>query len=277
MAIAPTPFRFHYEPEDASNELDAYDAGQALYGISRSLAIITHYVLNGKVIKQGPALSGAKVFVRPPQRGSFESLLSIVPFMGDVAQQLPAHIATHFLYDLAKLLYRRCAGLSGSPSTEELEKLLKQAPGDVDALSDAIDEDVVRFHRPFEGPVTILNIYGGTNHFGSFNHVTYANAKARELGREREGVFGEIASYNGNTDTGRIWLHDEQRTVAFKRDRTLKRLPQADRGLLSWSLDQYVNHKEGTLQLFGRGLRNREGQLKMIFVTEVTAPTLRAS
>jgi hypothetical protein len=270
MAQAPIPFRFSYEPEDESSRLDAYDAGQALYGISRSLAIVTHYVVHGKVIKQAPALSGAKVVVIPPQPGSFQFLLDIIPMAAAIAKDVPAHIAAHFLYDLAKLIYRRCTGLRDAPETTELSDLLRRAPGDVDALTDAIDEDVIRIHRPFEGPMTVLNIYGGTNHFGDFNHTTYAYAKARELGDAGEEFVGDVASYNGNTDTGRVWLPEEQRTVGFKRDRGIKRLPQPDRMLLSWSLDEYVNQRNGTILLTGRGLRNRERQLKIIFVTNVS-------
>ncbi len=59
-------FRFNYEQRDKSEVLDAYDASQALYGMSRSLSIVTHYALNKQIIKQGPALKGARILVVPP-------------------------------------------------------------------------------------------------------------------------------------------------------------------------------------------------------------------
>jgi hypothetical protein len=43
MSASTIEFRYVYHPERDVSELDAYDAGQALYGISRSLAIVTHY------------------------------------------------------------------------------------------------------------------------------------------------------------------------------------------------------------------------------------------
>jgi hypothetical protein len=269
--MSPIRFRFIYEPEDDSDELDAYDAGQALFGISRSLALVTHYVVNGKVIKQAPSLSGARIMVVPPRAGSFEFLIQILPAIVDFAQQVAPSIAANLLYDLTKLLYRRSSGLSDVPETSELQELLRRVPGDIDAVNDAVDEDIVRIHRPFEGPVTILNIYGGVNHFGNFNRSTYEYAKARELGPGEETFTGNVASYNGNTDYGRLWMPQEQRTVAFRRDRTLKKLPQSDRALLSWSLDEYVNGREGAVQLIGRALRNREEKIKMMFVTGVNS------
>jgi hypothetical protein len=269
MAEAPIWFRFVYQPENESNALNAYDAGLALYGIGRSISIATHYVTNGRVIKQAPSLDGARVLVAPAQPGSFE-FPTLVEIISVVAPGLATGVVGNLLTDLVKLLYRRGAGLTDQPQDPHLQNILRRSPGDIDALNDAIDEDVVRIHRPFEGPVNVLNIYGGSVHIGTFNHSTYGYARARELGRDNEEFYGNVASYNGNEDSGRIWLVDEQRTVGFRRDRSLKHLPQEDRKLLSWSLDQYVNGQDGNLILKGRALRNREGKLKVIFLLSVS-------
>jgi hypothetical protein len=270
MAIAPIPFRFVYQPADKSNALDAYDAGLALYGIGRSISIATHYVTTGKLIKQAPSLSGARVLVAPPRAGSFEFATLVDIATSTIASGLAIGVAGNLLTDLVKLLYRRGAGLKDAPQDPHLQSILRRSPGDIDALNDAIDEDMIRIHRPFEGPVNVLNVYGGTVHIGSFNHSTYEYARARELDKDQEEFYGNVASYNGNEDSGRLWLVDEQRTVGFKRDRTLKLLPQEDRQLLSWSLDQYVNHENGNIILKGRALRNREKKLKVIFLLGVS-------
>jgi len=264
-------FRFVYHPDDRPHELDAYNAGQALYGISRSLSIVTHYMANGHVITQAPALKGAKLFVRPPKAGSFEFLVTVIPW-AEVGMGIGASIAAAVLYDLTKLVYRRASGLSERPETERVNQILRERPGDIDALNDTTDTDVVRWHRPFEGAVINLNIYGGQNNFGTFDRSTFEYAKAREVGRSAEKFVGSVASYNGNADTGRIWLQSESRTVAFKRDRSLKSLPDLDRRLLSWSLDQYVNHRPADIALIGHALRNREEKLKEVFVLSVDSP-----
>jgi hypothetical protein len=204
-----------------------------------------------------------------PRAGSFELLIAIVALAGNMAQQIPPSIAANALYDLAKLVYRRATGQKDSPETSYVSELLRRVPGDIDAINDALDQDIVRIHRPFEGPVVKLNIYGGTNFFGSFDHQTYDFALARELGQRVEQFIGEVASFNSNTETGRLWLPAEQRTVAFRRDQSLKRLREGDRRLLSWSLDRYVNKNDGTVFLSGYALRNRGGKLKIIFVTRV--------
>ena len=271
MALAPIQFRFVYQPTDKSNALNAYDAGLALYGIGRSMSIATHYVTSGRVIKQAPSLDGARVLIMPPQPGSFAFLTLIE--IASVASGLALGVAGNLLTDLVKFMYRRGAGLTDQPKDSQdshLQGILRRSPGDIDALNDAIDEDMVRIHRPFEGPVNVLNIYGGTVHIDTFNHSTYAYTRARDLGKGREEFHGNVASYNGNEDSGRLWLVDEQRTVGFRRDKSLNHLPQEDRQLLSRSLDQYVNGQDGNITLKGHALRNREGKLKMIFLVSVS-------
>jgi hypothetical protein len=102
--MAEAEFRFIYESEDGSNNLDAYDASQALYGISRSLSILTHYVLHRRVIKQAPSLEGAKVLIEPPRPGSFDFIIPIItdPDVRAVA----GAFAAHFLYDSCEINHR---------------------------------------------------------------------------------------------------------------------------------------------------------------------------
>ena len=55
-------FTLSYEGEAADLSLiDFYDVAEALVGFERSLAITTHYVLNGSVITQAPSLKGAQI------------------------------------------------------------------------------------------------------------------------------------------------------------------------------------------------------------------------
>src|ERR1700709_1118781 len=61
-----------------NNALDLYDAGQALVGFHRSLALTAHLVLNNQIITQATALKGAQILSMPPQSGSWTSTAVIV-------------------------------------------------------------------------------------------------------------------------------------------------------------------------------------------------------
>ena len=261
--MATLPLRFSYLPDDGTHALSAYDAATALYGISRSTAIVAHYVANNKIIKQAPSLKNVQIFVRPPQPGSFEFWVDIAPAVG-------LGLATNFLSDLLKYLYRRASGLKELPKTPELSEVLYTKSGEIDSLSDAIEEDVVRIHRPLEAKnVQIFNIYGGTQHFGSFNGTTYDYAKTKTRGSIDEEFIGNVASLNANTINGRFWLADEERTIGFNQDKDTK-LPKKERGLLAWSLNEYANGRSGHIKIVGIPLRSKQGLLKRVFVKSVS-------
>jgi hypothetical protein len=49
-----------------------------LIGFQRSLAITTHFVINGTVITQAPSLKGAQILALPPEEGSWRLTAAIV-------------------------------------------------------------------------------------------------------------------------------------------------------------------------------------------------------
>jgi hypothetical protein len=196
------------------------------------------------VIKQAPSLEGAKVLLEPPRIGSFEFIVPIItdPDVRGVAQSLTASM----LYELVKIVYRRLAGRSETPSSAEMRVLEHQARGDLDALSDSINEDMVRIQRPLISDDARYNIIvnGGAVNIVNLDRDTYDFARTKVLGDNEEEYFGEVRSFNGSTIQGRFWIESEERTVGFTKNKTT-RISDSVRQTLSWSLDQWVNEREG--------------------------------
>lgn len=262
--MPPTDLEFSYEPAGGGSELDAYDAGKALSGIARSVSLVAHYVVNEEIIKQAPYMRGAKLLLKPLKQGSFVFSFDM-KFLSSTPSSRSSINA--LFNDTLQFVYARAVGKAEQATSSWLQGILRTRPGDLDALNDAIDADVVSIHRPFEGDVTRLLIQDLFGQIAIFNHATYEFVVTERLVPDVQAFVGNIASYNGNTDGGRIWIAAEGRTVPFRRDRDLRAIDQGDRRLLSWSLDQYVNKKDGTIRLMGKSLTNREGKLKMIFAT----------
>jgi hypothetical protein len=264
-------FRFQYVPTDGGHRLSAYDASQALYGISRSISIISHYALTEKIKKQAPTIESVEVLIEPPRRGSLEFIVPVIEAATDPSTRSGAislSLAAGFIFEGVKYFYRRLTGQSEKIENARLSALLRQKPGDVDAIADTIEDDIIKIHRPFEGPVTVLKIYGGHNHFADFNKVTYDFAKTKERSTNVEGFIGNVASLNAITFHGRFWVNSEERTVGFREDQFTK-LGRQSKQILSWSLNEYANGRPGTIKLAGYPLRSRQGMLKMIFVTKI--------
>ena len=271
-------FKFTYHPRGDSHVLPAYDAAQALYGIARSLSITTHYALNGRVIHQAPSLKNARVLVTPPRAGSFEFIVPIVDLVTsrEVVQQVTAGVivgagglAGKLIYDLTKLIYRRATGQPEKNTSDEVARLQREKHGDIDALTEIINQDIQRIPRPFLGAnVTYLNIYGGENHIGGFDQKTYDYAKTKVLGDKPEEFVGNVASFNANTFNGGLWLKEEGRVIAFSKDRS-SIVKDEERALLAWSLSEYAHGRSGVLRIRGISLRSKQDQLKRIFVVSV--------
>lgn len=265
-------FKFTYHPRGGAHALSAYDAAQALYGIARSLSITTHYAVNGRVIKQATSLTNAKVLVTPPRAGSFEFIVPIVDLVTsrEVVQGTISTVAGGLILGLAGLIYRRATGQPEQKLGEDVAKLQRERHGDIDALTETIDQDIQRIHRPFLGAgVTHLNIYGGENHICIFDQKTYDYAKTKILGDKPEEFVGNIASFNANTFNGGVWLKEEGRVIAFKKDRSTS-IKDEERALLAWSLSEYAHGRSGMLRIEGIALRSKQRQLKRIFVMSVT-------
>ena len=271
--MADTEFRFIYKPADGSNSLEAYDASQALYGIARSLSILTHYTLHRKIIKQAPSLDGARVLVTPPKVGSFEFIVPIIQVISDPANAAAVSqgLASSFLYDLTKTVYRRLAGKSEKTSSPEMQTLSRHASGDLDALADCLSEDVVRIQRPIisdNRKTYNIVVNGGSMSIVDFDRNTYDYAKTKVLGDEEREFFGYVRSFNGGTVQGRFWIEDEERTVGFSLNKTSNVSPSARR-VLSWSLDQWVSKLKGFTFIKGYPLVSKTGLLKHVFITSV--------
>jgi hypothetical protein len=264
-------FKFTYHPRGDSHVLPAYDAAQALYGIARSLSITTHYALNGRVIHQAPSLKNAKVLVTPPRAGSFEFIVPIVDLVTsrEVVGGTVSTVMGGLILALTKLIYRRATGQPEQNTSDEVARLQREKHGDIDALTEIINQDIQRIHRPFLGAnVTHLNIYGGENHIGVFDQKTCDYAKTKVLGDKPEEFVGNVASFNANTFNGGLWLKEEGRVIAFSKDRS-SIVKDEERALLAWSLSEYAHGRSGVLRIRGISLRSKQGQLKRIFVISV--------
>jgi hypothetical protein len=271
-AMAETSYRFRYHPREGEQVLDAYDASQALYGIARSLSILTHYTINQTVIKQAPALRGARILVEPPRAGSFEFLIPILSLNAPTSLVGAAvfGLGINFLHDLTKTIFSRLSGKNENPTTETMREVLRRAPGDVDALSDAVEEDIVRIQRPIVNNVVNINITGGSHHIINLDHDTFDFAKTKVLGEGPMEFEGHVRSLNGSTVAGRFWVDNEERTVGFSVDRSVVKLPPDQRGLLADSLRDWVNGNGGSIVIRGTPLTSKQGLLKHIFLTRVS-------
>lgn len=265
--------RFTFKPRSRQHTLDAYDASVALYGIARSASIAAHYVVNQRIIKQAPSLRGARVLIAPPAAGSFEFIVPIFLALADpgVQASLTQNVFSNFLYDIMKNVYGRLTGSKEKPETEELKSIVRSKPGDLDAIADSIEEDVVRIHRPMSNDNSVqfnIAVKGGDVNIVNFDRSTFEYAKTKIISGTSSEYFGHVTSSNSNTIQGRFYLEEEERNIGFSVDKDSK-ISAAQRRVLAWSLNDWVNNMMGHVRLTGYPLTSKSGLLKHVFITGV--------
>jgi hypothetical protein len=217
--VAEITFRFRYDPQDGATTLDAYDASQALYGIARSLSILTHYTVNNSVIKQAPSLRRARVLIEPPRHGSFGFIVPIMASLVDPSTPLGAltlGMGAIYLVDLTKIVFSRLSGKTERPTTDAIADLARTKPGEIDALSGAVEEDIVRIQRPIVHNVNNIYISGGSHPIINLNAETYDFAKTKVVGDDQQNYEGHVTSFNGSTVSGRFWVARWRGPSAFR-------------------------------------------------------------
>jgi hypothetical protein len=216
--------------------IDFYDVSQALLGFQRSLALTTHLALNGEIITQAPSLKGAKIFVSPPEYGSWKVNAYIVMGLtglyqlGTAPKDTPIGHVVYSLYDymISETLgghvdYDKTLGEIYEKAKRNKLPLKEITESQADALVEKCSAAVREMHRPIAITGTAksagVGVRIGQNTFPihtALNFSSYEYMLETRQSLESERVIGRISSYNSNTYKGRIYVGEIGRPVNFE-------------------------------------------------------------
>jgi len=248
------------------HQIPAYEGGQAIEGIARSLVLIGHYLAEGHIRKRVPFSRGVQVLLRPPRAGSFDAIFgfSIDPELigtafGWLGGAAASGIVGAFAYDLIKQTINTVVGEKHNPTTEGLRLLDEKRGGDVDALADAIEPAIRQAHNVIGYGAQAIHIYHGPVTISNFNSRTkeYVNSTVHS---ERPDIkLVSVAMYSANTKNGRVFDVELGKTVPISiiRDAT-PRTPS----VISSSLDRYVRRADNRIYIKYYADKDAEGRIK---------------
>jgi len=261
--------------------LDFYDAGKALSGFQRSLALTAHLVINGEIITQAPAAKGFQLLIPPFERGSWKSkAIFILPVamaalsagkdspLGQIVTSVYDVVLNHtmgFHVDYNKTLQEQYGEyLAGKKITSER----------IDALCEKIEASIADMHRPIVISQTatrasVERCDGRRVKLGpDLNSLIYDYVKQTIINDEDENIIGYVASYNINTYSGRIYSLIKKRLIPFELQDTAKNAKMI--GLITRS-----QHLNGQSRSSGLGYSNDAESLVSLAATELSSPTGR--
>lgn len=266
--------------------IEFYDLTKALMGFQRSLAITTHLVLTGEVIVQAPSLKAAKIFVHPPEEGSWEITASILVGAFTVGplfasrDSVMGHL-THSAYDyvISKSLgFRPDFDKTLGQQYEEIQSQGIDAPilssERFDSAIEKCDAAVLGMHRPIvqsqsATKAQIIHSYKDSEVElkNPLSQSTYDYMTEEIEQKNTIIVTGRVSSYNLNTLIGRLFVPELKRPISFEVSRKINnRLPLA-KSLLQNA--QNMGDSSGNLKLKVYPVETRTGVLKKYIIFEI--------
>lgn len=224
-------------PDEQSGGLSAYDVTKSLHGFCKAINISSHYLVNGNVIFQAPAVRGASLYIKPSREGSYEQLLDLwIQYKDVIVLGVSTSITAAVVYDFIKLTFRRSLGQKHQPETQEVSKLVSDAQGDLNALSEAMDGPLIEAHRTIEKKqAPLIDIEAGGETVAVLDAQSLDYVKTRIVSDRIEEIEVSVSSYNINSRKGRFYAPTLEQTIPFDPQKGSKfSFPSA----ISWSLDR---------------------------------------
>lgn len=283
-------FTLSYAGSDSEqNRIDFYDVSQALIGFERSIALTTHLILNNQIITHAPSLKGAKIYLVPPEPGSWKVKAAVVTALATGAYHLGTADRNtplgHMIYSAYDYLVSEALGVhvdydkSLGQLYEEAKRkspdLRKPREPQLDSLIEKCSTAIREMHRPIymSGTATSASIYADQAPLSTnLTKETFEYIVETHRSDQPEEFRGRVSSYNANTYKGRIYVPDLGRPIPFEL------VPLArDRGsvrLITSSLRAAALRREQdeSLTICIKAFRNmsRTGLLKGLTVLEVS-------
>ncbi|QIP03120.1 hypothetical protein [Bradyrhizobium symbiodeficiens] len=202
------------------HRLPAYAASQSLYGISRSLLVVTNYLGEGKVRHRKFDESGAHGFeinLVASQPGSFQFLFEILadPAMQTIGHTVAGKVAGDLTLAFIKSVFKRCIGEKAEPEIENLESNGELNSGDIGALVEAIEPAMKAAHTAINHGSTNIILISGTNNIVNLDSSSKTYVHSSKRTERPEAKVFSIASYNANSRSGRAYDYERGMTVPF--------------------------------------------------------------
>lgn len=241
--------------------LDIYDAGVSTNGLARALSITTHAFINeGQIRKRAERVTGAKVYLHPPRKGSFEELVTIV-FTDPVVQAIGVSVIAAAFWDFVKWTWSEAVGLHHQPETPFVKKLEGRVEPLIGEIGVALESPMASLHRPIESAAD-MEITISRPKVGEvirLNQTTLAYVNILDEEDPDEGIVGNVTKYNILSGYGRIFVDDLDRTVPFDLDGDVS---PVEKELLTRSSHDRNRGLDGKISMRASRILTGRGELK---------------
>jgi len=252
--------------------LPAYDAAQSIYGVSRSLLIITNYLSEGRVRRRDfdPVKRGYEINLVAQRPGSFEFLFQLIadPAVHAFGNAVGIKVASDLTMAFIKTVLRRCVGQNGDPAIEDLEENGTLNSGDIGALVEAIEPAMRNAHQSVNHGATNIILINGDNNIVSLDSNTKSYVYRSIHDRAIQQKLFSIASFNGNNFTGRAYDYELKQTVPFDLIENADRrtIAAITKSMSTYAMRKHNDQDSSAIALEYTATKATDGRVKKIHV-----------
>lgn len=266
--------KFKFDGGDADeHKLDLYDAGVAIHGLARSLAISLHAFLNdGEIRSKVNKIDGATLYISPSRKGSWEEIITIVVGSA-MANNIGQSVLSNAIWDFIKYTFSRATNQPAEvPNNRYTKKLLKDAESFESDISMALERPLEMMHRPLasQSKMKITITKNQTEEKIEFTQETLNYVTTNEEPKLAEGINGHVTRYNILTGNGRFYDDSINKIIPFSLDQDM---PENDKKLLTQSMDRRIKELEGNgkIKIDANRIVNKARQTKRYVIVSVHA------
>lgn len=271
----------------ASSRIDVYDYSRAIYGLSRSAAILAEYYKTGKVIAKAPA-STVQFYVEAAEQGSFKQALAAAaiggicaapfgPFFTRVVddwlptpdivaeQELAAQNETNEL--LQQIIERMDRAENPELSAEEdflAEEFIKKNEKDLNVLRSILAGSFSQIFRPVGRSAEYSNIYGSREKGPEeptklVTPTTAALIEADNLDEKIRTINARVTRFTRGSKTGLCFSEEFGHGFRFEYKGKNEKLPTRD-------IFSYSQYEQEDIIMEGQFVYYFDGKIKKFIV-----------
>ncbi|WP_226564488.1 DUF7946 domain-containing protein [Shewanella chilikensis] len=258
--------KLSYKGGDADlHRLDMYDASVSLHGFARAIAITTHALLNdGDVKRKGNRATGAKIYVSPPQKGSYEQVLTLI-----VENPIAASVVAAAFWDILKWTWSKTLDLVYEPETPTVKKLGERVEPFISDIEEVLESALEEAHRPIKNnpEISITVSRPRVGDVINMNSETLKSVSIRTENQILTGIEGNVTKYNILSGIGRFYEDKKGHTVSFKLP---EKATEQMRKRVTWSMHHAQGGEgEGKVEFHAKRVVSAKGILKRYLVEKV--------
>ncbi|MEB0080446.1 hypothetical protein QN379_00235 [Glaciimonas sp. Gout2] len=248
--------------------LDIYDAANTIYGLARSVNMVTHsFANNGEIRKKNKTATGSKTVIQSSIKGCFEEQIAI-QFDDRVINRVGSSVIANAFWDYLTWVWTGAVGGEWEPTTPYVRSFAKNHDVHIDEISDALEAPMQLMHKSINSDENVRIFIGRprVSDVMELNKSTLNYVTTRDELTITEYLVGNVTRFSVLSNFGRVFSDDEGRIISFG---LIKDIDRRVVDLAIKSMQEHKKENKGKMMLTVTKVMSAHGVVKRYWVHDI--------